>query len=116
MSEYIERANALQYYQLICRGIACEDCRFHEYNHCKIELFLANLPAADVVERKQGQWEYIEAEELEDCVIDKIRCSCCGHEFANAIFTFESYIELIYDYCPHCGADVRGHAKTEVEE
>ena len=100
MSEYIERANALQYYQLICRGIACKDCRLHEYNHCKIELFLTNLPAADVMERKRGKWI--------GTVAFYLKCSECGA----CIQQPNEYNEVFLanagkmNFCPNCGAEM----------
>jgi len=51
-------------------------------------------PSADVVERKRGAWLRNRFGDTE--------CGVCG-------LTLESFIEgVFYNYCPNCGADMRG--------
>lgn len=48
---------------------------------------------ADVVERKHGKWNWVSF---------NIECSECG-----AMPNFDS-TEPLYNFCPNCGADMRG--------
>ena len=60
---------------------------------------LKNLPTADVVEVKHGEWQvYYDEDSPQDGIW---KCSICN------------YIRLIDDisptsFCPNCGADMRG--------
>lgn len=54
-----------------------------------------DAPTADVVERKKGEWVSLNG---------WITCSKCGCEPPN-----ETNIES--DFCPNCGADMRGEEK-----
>ena len=51
---------------------------------------IQELPSADVVEVKHGEWQY-------DCACDLFNCSQCGDYMARNV----------YPYCPWCGADMR---------
>lgn len=51
---------------------------------------LRNYPAADVVERRMGKWNYLDG-------LDVFECSVCGRQM----------IRNIFDYCPWCGAEMR---------
>ena len=60
---------------------------------------VADMPAADVVERKTGKW--IKNEELSSNHVEPIfLCSNCNN--------FEAWgFNECYPYCPNCGADMR---------
>ena len=68
---------------------------------------VANIPAADVVERKTGKW-------IETTQGDHYKCSCCGVRSAfwfdeeNSSSWEKDMSEWLSDYCPNCGADMRG--------
>lgn len=70
---------------------------------------LEMLPAADVVERKIGQWEEIRVmPEAYDITGEKtwasvMRCNKCGFE----AFAIEGHFAQ-YHFCPNCGSDMRG--------
>ena len=62
---------------------------------------LKSVPAADVVERQKGKWE-------------KIRDSYCAWSCSVCkeivIAMPEQMGRPLYDYCPNCGADMRGES------
>lgn len=95
MTDYIKREDAIK---AICDSIphSCnmEDCEFG----C-IATTLLPIPAADVVERKHGKW--LDVTTLDNEFICWV-CSECRH---GADFVYEPY-----NYCPNCGADMRGES------
>ena len=64
---------------------------------------ICSLPAADVVERKRGDWIRV-TEELGESWM----CSECMEEFIphDGMEEFASYAH----FCPNCGADMRGES------
>ena len=102
MAEYIDREAV---YKSACKG-----CTRHgvEIGSCfsdepceRLIIAFASAPAADVVERKRGEW--VEHKEWDfkarDYFLAGYHCSCCGHWYLN---------HNKYKYCPDCGADMRG--------
>lgn len=65
---------------------------------------IKSLPSAET-ERKKGQWiEYPDCLEYEDAYSDDhIVCSVCGH-----VYNICDNCTEEFDFCPHCGADMRG--------
>lgn len=73
---------------------------------------MQDLPAADVVERKKGKWtvgadmppmRYRNGKPKK--FWQSLRyCSVCGHE----AFHDSDWGEQLFDWCPYCGADMRG--------
>jgi len=55
---------------------------------------IATLPAADVVERKRGEWEVCESGN--DCI-----CTACHR------YWIPNGDQYDYHYCPNCGAEMR---------
>lgn len=55
---------------------------------------VSDQPSADVVEVKRGEWKVDETHDYEPY------CSLCGHE---------PIAGEKYNYCPDCGADMRGN-------
>ena len=70
-----------------------------------------NLPAADVVERKRGEW-IGEADGYADgeLVYDVWYCSECNH----CIDDGTDDPTMLPNFCPNCGADMRGE-KNEAD-
>ena len=66
----------------------------HEIIKGVIYSFLYDAPTADVVEVKRGEWKVDETHDYEPY------CSLCGHE---------PIAGEKYNYCPDCGADMRGN-------
>lgn len=77
-----------------------------------IQDFLDNIPAADVAPVKCGFWKPISESEMTGFnpkfagrdPIAGYKCSNCGDE---AIFSCNDEF-VLSDYCPNCGADMRG--------
>ena len=57
-------------------------------------------PTADVVERKRGKWE-ISINNSEGI------CSVCHYKIYGRPYN-NTYLIVPYNYCPNCGADMRG--------
>ncbi len=91
MKEYIER------------DMAVSTCRTHNFadrdDRWAVSCLLKAIPAADVVERKRGEWVQIGYDKL----MDRITCSCCNEYFS----TIDNCTEQ-FNFCPNCGADMRG--------
>ena len=70
---------------------------------------IADVPTADVVEVKHGEWLPYETEETygDDGTI-WYKCSECGVDALGRCYEDEWYSYPIKsDYCPKCGADLR---------
>lgn len=109
MKEYIERDDALN---------AIERSYWTEGAYERVE----RLPAADVVERKRGEWEWREQWETHhetrscDLISCGWYCTECGIELGDYL-TKGTGQNIILDLdicrptlavCPNCGADMRG--------
>lgn len=64
---------------------------------------LEQMPAADVQPVKHGRWIYKGTVNS----WDEMACSCCNAAFA----TQDREQILDWEFCPHCGADMRGETK-----
>lgn len=94
MSEYIKREDALN------------AIRKSPISNMSTRLFcvdaIADIPAADVVERKRGKWIY---QFHEDEV--GVTCSECGmYEESFAKWIYDDGYRVVYNYCPYCGAEM----------
>jgi hypothetical protein len=77
----------------------CNKCKYSGSVNCLIEHSADNLIANGVTIRESGEWK------------DNIFCSRCGY----AAEDDEGYILMSFDdFCPHCGADMRGATDTNV--
>lgn len=88
MSDYIKRKEALR--------AAAEDSGIYLAINC--------IPAADVVERKKGEWA-AEIPSSPSAGYLKLRCSEC-----NAEYTFIGGTSFFF--CPNCGSDMRKGGDT----
>lgn len=95
MKEYIDKE------QLLDRLKTIKDSKEwdsqSEYVMYGIEQFIGKAPAADVVERKRGEWKPI-GQIVRTPYIPNYFCTVCG----------ERPIQ-IGNFCPNCGADMRSH-------
>ena len=65
-----------------------------------IDLVIENMPSADVEPVKRGHWE-----KEEDFIGKKYKCTMCK----KVIRYDRAYVcqgELIFDFCPFCGAEM----------
>lgn len=88
MSEYIKREHVLKLFG---------DCGMGSTIVAYLMDKTRNIPAADVVERKRGEWVTDDGLYLTEEPLDFVRCSLCG----------KVHPEWGYNFCPYCGADMR---------
>ena len=97
MAEYIEREAALE--------MTCHNCT--EKNICGGDCYdtdnLRSIPSADVQPVRHGRWENIND-------LECFKCSCCG-EYANQPWGKDG--EIMFSYCPNCGAKMDGGETSE---
>lgn len=100
MAEYIDRQAAIaEIKRIYCtdcfnyNGVKCRACDFE--NAMDV---LEDMPKADVAPVRHGHWI-----DCEDEYSSYVRCSVCGDEYTN----WEADCAHT-DFCPGCGADMRG--------
>lgn len=110
MKEYIERDDALKAVTEFFEPVNTVDQAIILMNHLLKKLML--LTAADVVERKRGEWIYHECVSSHDGTISGYSCSKCNAFVNEETFDMDEFHK---DFCGHCGADMRGekHEQTE---
>lgn len=92
MKEYIECITKHR-----AKHFVCEFCNEHcsdepcEPSDCEWMQYIENEPAADVVDRKRGEWKPIIGNP------HLMECSNCG--------SFS--VKGNYNFCPECGSDMR---------
>lgn len=63
---------------------------------------IAGIPAADV-DVKRGEWNLIKRKNMWGDIVTVCECSSCGKSDTNG-----KGIMWEYDYCPNCGAKMKG--------
>ena len=101
MAEYIEREAALNASKIVYIEYLELDGEGYEEGGAEVipvvfKKDIAVLPAADVKPVVRGEW--ITAKDKGDCCY---RCSECG-------FMRDAYLLDVANFCPNCGADMRG--------
>ncbi len=90
--------------KIICKPTAnrgnCEKCGFKK--QCSKFDDATDLYNAGYRKQKEGEWVFVEEEDFIYCIC---RCSSCGKE----VFFGED--ETLYDFCPNCGAKMKGGAE-----
>ena len=93
MAEYIEREDLLELYRM-------DDPVLNENGHVPLPVIRQNvmdIPAADVAPVRHGRWE------MNSDRPDNIICTNC-----DAGFDVWKHEAKDFNYCPNCGADMRG--------
>lgn len=84
-----------------------ELCMKRRYPSIPIDVFKSQ-PSANVVEVKHGEWQEVKRWECSIHSVTDMKCSVC-HHYASQVLPHQT--TCTYDFCPFCGADMRG--KTE---
>ena len=77
----------------------------HDYDSCI--KFCQSLPTADVVEVRHGRWVKELWSSKGGAYYNAYRCSECNAAYME--------IEYGYNYCPNCGADMRGDEDDDTD-
>jgi Fe-S oxidoreductase len=99
--EYIEREAAIEYARLIY----CRDCPtwdsflFRLYEFDEARSLVKDVPAADVVEERHGEWVKNKSEFYVCSECD----TTCPYDVND-----DGFWDWTCHYCPNCGADMRG--------
>lgn len=103
MPSCCENCNINKFDYLGSQGTAHWNCAITE-NECEDYENKRNsdCPLVDIEERKAGKW--INKSHKSGCGILFVasECTCCRKK------TLFNCDELLYNYCPNCGADMRG--------
>lgn len=94
MERYIEVSNLPNF------EVTCSDGK--KYILLPFE-HLYDIPAADVVELKRGEWSFHDLNGVKHS-----KCSCCGTYFRYPVWKLISFF-----FCPACGCDMRGEQDDE---
>ena len=76
-----------------------------EAKYITIGEFVDHLPSADVVEVKHGEWQ------ITDAYPHNVYCSECHERFAQTHWAVWEDGSLPRNFCPNCGADMRGETE-----
>ena len=101
MAEYIKREDVLEFSRIFVDQIwETGGCRDYPTEAVPVTA-IKNIPSEDVAKVRHGKW--IEQEDgFGDTYYD---CSCCGESFCLIEGT---PTDNMYNFCPNCGADMRG--------
>ena len=74
----------------------------------------AEIPSADVVEVRHGEWIYHDCVSSYDGAVSGYSCSECNIFVREEMF--EEFEDFYKDYCGHCGAKMDGKRKDGAGE
>ena len=94
--------------QTVSKYATSAECRAARHG-ADIALFaLDDLPTADVVEVRHGEWQY---EQLDEYAFYKVTCPYCGAYYMG---NYDAYHDPDdFNYCPNCGAKMDGERKEK---
>lgn len=87
---------------IISRTDAIEGLRKDVMGGLNYEYILSTLPSADAVSCKDAEWE------ITDAYPHNVYCSNCHKKFAQTHWEVWKDGSLPRNFCPNCGADMRG--------
>lgn len=90
MAEYIDR-------EVLIENLERFAWEHYNINAPLLAQLITKQPAADVVEVRRGEWVKKLLFVMHNDDVFAYTCSICGKESGTP-----------YNYCPHCGADMRG--------
>lgn len=84
------------------QGIAC--------GAALAKTYVEQLPSAQstIEERKTGKWVGATVEEVGIYKVRTRQCTYCGKRAIDGVSVAGATMDLINNYCPNCGADMRG--------
>ena len=97
MNDLIRRKDAIDYFVTNIGVVDADGYAVDDYDE-RVKIWterFSGIPSVEP-ERKHGEW----IKEKENDVL--CHCSTCGYKVASALSN------LFYNFCPHCGADMRG--------
>ena len=100
MSDYIKRDAAIDAVYRRANKIMGDGYNPKALDVMGVAGLIRDIPSADVVEPKRGEWQYI----YKGKWVFR-RCSCC--EWTQT-YDDTKYMGYRYNFCPNCGADMRG--------
>lgn len=103
MAEYIERSDAADYFE------KSKQTMWHK-DDVAATLSGKSIPAADVVEVRQGYWKYYECVSSYDGIKSGYACSVCSAFVDEEIFDMDEFHK---DFCGACGAKMDGKGEGE---
>ena len=102
---YIEQEKLMRQVRLLARRTSLGETTVSDLTGLEVIGLILDAPAADVVERKHGEWA-IDQEDLEwGNALKRRYCTNCKKR---PFFDKEERAFVLTDFCPHCGADMRG--------
>ena len=82
----------------------------HLYYPFEVQSRIRNIPAADVVEVKHGEWEDVSVLCYQEIPVGtkvaSMFCPVC-ERWHNEVYHIGNLTEIVH-YCPHCGAKMDG--------
>ena len=110
MKEYIDKSEIeYPYMTMTLWGLNKDTCHAYNEGVKAAADAIAAIPAADVVERKHGEWVDV----VFDPVWKKMKATCTSCSHRGEIRVKSNYCGFVVpdsDFCPSCGADMRGES------
>ena len=108
MSDLIDRQAAIEAVEHITSSMSIcvntDECHGMKRMQRQAVIELANLPSAQP-ERMRGTWII---KDNPGTGWYRVTCSECGEDVASTAPWFYPNAKVTWDYCPNCGADMRG--------
>lgn len=106
MSDLISRQDALKLFCVAPDGIRIPEVDCDNFPvEFSVEFIKKHLLSLSSAESKTGEWVEVEKNEYEEFSIVNMRCNQCGRY---AYLVLPKGTKCVYDYCPNCGAMMKG--------